>query len=80
MNMNINKMIIEIELHKCSASIPPFYSLYYKNEDEICFRVIRLDKYTLVNFLEMYGYETNDIERLIMFGVNTENIKCNKNL
>lgn len=73
-------MIVEFEPNKILASNPPQWWLYYKQENEINFTAISVSQTQLVEFLETYGYETNNIELLKNFGVNVSNIKENKNL
>lgn len=73
-------MIIEIEPYRVLACNPPLWTLYYKDDNEVYFNEIRLTYETLKLFLEKYGYETNNLDLLINFGVETKNIKENKKL
>ena len=61
-------------------SSPPQWWLYYKQENEPQFNKISVTFEQLKLFLEMYGYETNDILELKKFGVDIKNIKHNTNL
>jgi hypothetical protein len=54
--------------------------LYYKQEDELYFHTISVTYEKLKLFLEIYGYETNDILELSRFGIDIKNIKHNKKL
>lgn len=73
-------MIIEFRPNDVLLSCPPQWWLYYKNEDELYFNKISVTYDKLVLFLEIYGYETNDILELKNFGVDTQNIKHNSKL
>lgn len=73
-------MIIEFTPNEVLLSSPPQWWLYYKNEDELYFNKISVTYNQLVLFLEIYGYETNDILQLKKFGVNTQNIKHNSEI
>lgn len=73
-------MIIEFRPNKILASSPPQWCLYYKEENEHDFNQISLTYEVLKLFLEIYGYETNDILRLKEFCIKTNNIKQNTEL
>ena len=73
-------MIIEFEPYRDLISLPPQWWLYYKQEDELYFHTISVTYEKLKLFLEIYGYETNDILELSRFGIDTKNIKHNKKL
>lgn len=60
------------------CTLPLRWTLYYKTEDEKYFHEISLSYDKLKLFLEQYGYETNNIEKLKKFGINTDNMKLNK--
>ena len=73
-------MIIEIQpccVKPCSKvlSVPPMWLIYYKEENELHFNMIRLPYHKLKLFLEQYGYETNNISALINYGFSVKNIK-----
>jgi hypothetical protein len=75
-------MIIEIQpccVQPCSRvlSVQPLWILYYKEDNEIQFNIIRLSYHKLKNFLEQYGYETNNIYELIKLGISIKNVKQN---
>lgn len=73
-------MIIEFEPNRILLSCPPQWWIYYKNEDEPHFNKICVTYEKLKLFLEKYGYETNDILELKKFGIDTKDIKHNRNL
>ena len=73
-------MIIEFEPNFMLASCPPKWWLYYKTENELHFNKISVTYQQLKLFLEIYGYETNNIVELTKFGIDIKNIKQNKNL
>jgi hypothetical protein len=73
-------MIIEFQPNRSLMSYPPQWWLYYKNKDEPYFNKISLTYEKLKLFLETYGYETNNILELQKFGIDTKNIKHNRNL
>ena len=73
-------MIIEFEPNRILLSCPPKWWLYYKTENETYFNKISVTYEQLKQFLETYGYETNDILELKNFGIDIKNIKQNKNL
>lgn len=78
---NIHIMvIIEFKPNRMLLSSPPEWWLYYRQENEFYFEKIPVTQTQLIAFLETYGYETNNLERLKQFGVNTINIKENNNL
>ena len=69
-------MIIEFEPNSILLSSPPKWWLYYKQENEKYAVTYEQLKY----FLEIYGYETNDILELKKMGIDSKNIKHNINL
>lgn len=73
-------MIIEFEPNRMLLSSPPQWWLYYRQENEVYFQKISVTQTQLISFLEIYGYETNDLLLLKQFGVDTTNIKQNNNL
>lgn len=73
-------MIIEFEPNRMLLSCPSQWWLYYKTENEPHFNKISVTYEQLKIFLETYGYETNDILELNKFGIDTKNIKQNRNL
>ena len=73
-------MIIEFEPNRILLSCPSQWWLYYKTENEPHFNKISVTYQQLTTFLETYGYETNDILELNKFGIDTKNIKHNRNL
>jgi len=73
-------MIIEFEPNRILLSCPPQWWLYYKNKNELHFNKISVTYEKLKLFLEIYGYETNDILELKKFGIDTKDIKHNRNL
>lgn len=73
-------MIIEFEPNRMLMTLPPMWRLYYKTESDTDFKMMYVTYAQLKTFLEIYGYETNDILTLNKFGINTENILYNKNL
>lgn len=73
-------MIIEFEPNRMLLSSPPQWWLYYRQENEVNFQKISVTQTQLISFLEIYGYETNDLLLLKQFGVDTTNIKQNNNL
>jgi hypothetical protein len=73
-------MIVEFEPNRILLSSPPQWWLYYKQENEPHFNKISVTYEQLKLFLEMYGYETNDIIELKKFGVDVKNVKHNRNL
>jgi hypothetical protein len=78
-------MIIEIQpccVEPCSRvlSVQPLWLLYYKEDNELNFNIIRLSYHKLKNFLEQYGYETNNIYELIKLGISIKNVKQNSKL
>jgi hypothetical protein len=73
-------MIIEFEPNRILLSCPPQWWIYYKNEDEPRFNKICVTYEKLKLFLEKYGYETDDILELKKFGIDTKDIKHNRNL
>lgn len=73
-------MIVEFEPNRILLSSPPQWWLYYKQENEPHFNKISVTYEQLKLFLEMYGYETNDILELTKFGVDIKNVKHNINL
>lgn len=73
-------MIIEIEPYRVLACVPSLWTLYYKDDNEVYFNEIRLTYETLKLFLEKYGYETNNLDLLINFGIKTKNIKETKKM
>ena len=73
-------MIIEFEPNSILTSNPPKWWLYYREENESDFKRISVTYEKLKLFLETYGYETNDNLELNKFGIDTKNIKHNRNL
>lgn len=73
-------MIVEIEPYVSKACSPPKYTLWYKNDGETYYRHLCLGYFEVKQFLETYGYETNNLIELIKFGINAANIVENKNL
>lgn len=73
-------MIIEFEPNRILTSQPPQWWLYYRQENEVNFEKILVTHGQLVQFLEIYGYEANDLSLLKKFGVDVSNIKENTNL
>jgi hypothetical protein len=73
-------MIVEFEPNRILLSSPPQWWLYYKQENEPHFNKISVTYEQLKLFLEMYGYETNDILELKKFGLDIKNVKHNINL
>jgi len=78
-------MIIEIQPccpQPCSKvlSVQPLWYLYYKEDNELNYNIIRLPYHKLNLFLEQYGYETNNIYALINYGFSVKNVKPNSNL
>jgi hypothetical protein len=73
-------MIVQIQPHRVITTNPPLWTLYYKDETEFYFNEIHLTYERLKLFLEKYGYETNNLDLLINFGIETKNIKENKKL
>jgi hypothetical protein len=73
-------MIIEFEPNSILACSPPKFNVYYKNNTEFIFQKIILTYEELKKFLEVYGYETNNLLELKKFGVSTNTIKENKEL
>jgi len=78
-------MIIEIQPccpQPCSKvlSVPPLWLIYYKEDNELNYNIIRLPYHKLNLFLEQYGYETNNIYALINYGFSVKNVKQNSNL
>jgi len=76
----MQQMIIEFEPNMILASYPPQWWLYYKLKNEHSFKKMSVTYLQLKMFLENYGYETNDILELKKFGIDTTNIKHNRNL
>lgn len=75
---NIHIMvIIEFEPNSILLSYPPYWWLYYRQENEFNFQKISVTRQQLIAFLETYGYEINNLLLLKQFGVNTTNIKEN---
>jgi hypothetical protein len=68
-------MIVEFEPNRILLSSPPQWWLYYKKENDQYFNKISVTYDVLKLFLEIYGYETNDIFELKKFGIDTKNIK-----
>ncbi len=73
-------MIIEFVPNTMLLSYPPQWWLYYKEDTELFFHKISVTYEQLKLFLEIYGYETNNILALQNFGIDTKNIKHNPNL
>jgi hypothetical protein len=73
-------MIIEFEPNRILLSCPPKWWIRYKNENEPDFNKICVTYEQLKLFLEKYGYETDDILELKKFGIDTKDIKHNRNL
>lgn len=73
-------MIIEFEPNTVLACVPPKYNVYYKMENEFEFKKLVMTYTQLINFLNIYGIETNNINELIKFGVDVANIKVNSKL
>jgi hypothetical protein len=78
--MSANRMIIEFEPDRVLLSSPPLWKLYYKLDYEPSFHSILVTKERLIAFLETHGYESNQVDLLRSFGVNTCNIKWNTKL
>jgi len=74
-------MIIEIQPccvqppYSKVLSVPPMWLIYYKEDNELHFNIIRLPYHKLNLFLKQYGYETNNIHALINYGFSVKNIK-----
>lgn len=73
-------MIVEFQPNRILLSSPPQWWLCYKEDNEKDFHRISVTYEKLKTFLETYGYETNDILELKNFGIDTQNIKHNRNL
>ena len=73
-------MIIEFQPNRSLMSYPPQWWLYYKIDNIHEFQKISISYEILKQFIELYGYETNDIIELNKFGIDTKNIKHNRNL
>lgn len=73
----MSNLIIEFEPNRVLLSYPPQWNVYYKHEYELNFHKITMTYDRLKAFLEMYGIETNNINELKNFNINTTNIKEN---
>jgi len=80
-------MIIEIQpcsVQPCSKvfpALPPqWWLIYYKEDNELSFNMIRLPHHKLNLFLQQYGYQANNINALINYGFSDKNIKHKYNL
>ncbi len=73
-------MIIEFEPNSILLSVPSKWWLYYREDNEANFNKILVTYTQLKTFLELYGYETNNLLELQKFGINTNKIESNKNL
>lgn len=68
---------------KCEYLTPiqkSHWILYYKDDDAKNYNTIILTYDELKLFLEIFGYQTNSLIELQLFGIRTENIIENKNL
>ncbi len=72
-------MIIEFEPHHILTSYPPQWWIRYKEENGE-FKQISVTYDILKQFLEKYGYESNDVQLLQQFGISINNIKQNSEL